>query len=153
MQISGINGEGEVVAGIVVMRFGENALKVIERVKAKIAEIEPGLPEGVRIRSAYDRSGLIHRSIDTLKHTLSHELAITAMICLIFLLHVRSGLVAAAVLPLGILMSFIVMKWYGITADGWTIMSTTLMHHHEYYPELCRTSGLTNTKHARPVRS
>jgi Cu/Ag efflux pump CusA len=111
------NGQGEVVAGIVVIRFGENALSVIENVKAKIEEIEPGLPEGVRIRTAYDRSGLINRSIDTLKVTLAEELAITAVICLIFLLHVRSGLVAAAVLPLGILMSFIVMKLCGINAN------------------------------------
>ncbi|REJ65694.1 MAG: AcrB/AcrD/AcrF family protein [Planctomycetota bacterium] len=111
------NGQGEVVAGVVVMRFGENALKVIEDVKAKIEEIEPGLPEGVRIRTAYDRSGLIHRSIDTLKETLAEELAITAIICLIFLLHVRSGLVAAAVLPLGILLAFIVMKLCGINAN------------------------------------
>ena len=111
------NGQGEVVAGIVVMRFGENALKVIEDVKAKIEEIEPGLPEGVRIRTAYDRSGLIDRSIDTLKETLTAELAITAVICLIFLMHVRSGLVAAAVLPLGILLAFIVMKLSGINAN------------------------------------
>ncbi len=111
------NGQGEVVAGIVVMRFGENALQVIDDVKAKIEEIEPGLPEGVRIRTAYDRSGLIHRSIDTLKETLTEELAITAIICLIFLLHVRSGLVAAAVLPLGILLAFIVMKLFGINAN------------------------------------
>jgi len=111
------DGQGEVVAGIVVMRFGENALTVIEDVKAKIEEIEPGLPEGVRIRSAYDRSGLIHRSIDTLKETLAEELAITAIICLIFLMHVRSGLVAAAVLPLGILLAFIVMKLSGINAN------------------------------------
>ena len=111
------NGQGEVVAGIVVMRFGENALKVIEAVKAKIEKIEPGLPEGVIIRSAYDRSGLIHRSIDTLKVTLAEELAITAIICLIFLLHVRSGLVAAAVLPLGILLAFIVMNLAGINAN------------------------------------
>ena len=111
------NGQGEVVAGIVVMRFGENALNVIEDVKAKIEEIEPGLPEGVRIRTAYDRSRLIHRSIHTLKETLAEELAITAVICLIFLLHVRSGLVAAAVLPLGILLAFIVMKLCGINAN------------------------------------
>ena len=111
------DGQGEVVAGIVVMRYGENALKVIEDVKAKIEEIEPGLPEGVRIRSAYDRSGLIHRSIDTLKETLAEELAITAIICLVFLLHVRSGLVAAAVLPLGILLAFTVMKLAGINAN------------------------------------
>jgi len=111
------NGQGEVVAGIVVMRYGENALKTIENVKRKIEELEPGLPDGVVIRSAYDRSGLIQRSVDTLKVTLTEELAITAIICLIFLLHIRSGLVAAAVLPLGILASFIVMKLAGVNAN------------------------------------
>ena len=111
------NGKGEVVAGIVVMRFGENALQVIDDVKTKIEQIEPGLPEGVRIRTAYDRSELIHRSIDTLTETLAQELAITVIICVIFLLHVRSGLVAAAVLPLGILLAFIVMKLVGVNAN------------------------------------
>ncbi len=111
------NGEGEVVAGIVVMRFGENALKTIDAVKAKIRQIEPGLPEGVVIRTAYDRSALIHRSIDTLKETLSEELLITTLICILFLLHVRSALVAAVVLPLGILMAFIIMKFAGINAN------------------------------------
>ena len=111
------NGTGEVVAGIVVMRFGENALKVIDSVKQKIRQIEPGLPEGVVIRTAYDRSGLIHRSIDTLIVTLAEELAITAFICLLFLWHVRSGLVAAMVLPLGILASFIAMNLAGINAN------------------------------------
>jgi len=144
------NGEGEVVAGIVVMRFGENALKVIDDVKAKIEQIEPGLPEGVRIRTAYDRSGLIHRSIDTLKETLAEELVITAVICLVFLLHVRSGLVAAAVLPLGILLAFIAMKLCGINAnimsisgiavaigtmvDSSIVMVENLHKHKEHHP-------------------
>ncbi len=111
------NGEGEVVAGVVVMRFGENALTVIDAVKDKIKQIESGLPEGVIIRSAYDRSGLIHRSIDTLKHTLAEELAITALIIVLFLFHIRSAIVAAVVLPLGILMAFLVMKLLGINAN------------------------------------
>jgi len=146
------NGEGEVVAGIVVMRFGENALSVIDAVKAKIEELEPGLPVGVRIRSAYDRSGLIHRSIDTLKETLAEELLITAVICLIFLLHVRSGLVAAAVLPLGILLAFVVMKLAGINAnimsisgiavaigtmvDSSIVMVENLHKHKEHNPDM-----------------
>ena len=146
------NGEGEVVAGVVVMRFGENALSVIDAVKAKIEELEPGLPEGVRIRSAYDRSGLIHRSIDTLKETLAEELLITAIICLIFLLHVRSGLVAAAVLPLGILLAFVVMKLAGINAnimsisgiavaigtmvDSSIVMVENLHKHKEHNPDM-----------------
>ncbi|HUG71589.1 MAG TPA: efflux RND transporter permease subunit, partial [Pirellulaceae bacterium] len=111
------NGQGEVVAGVVVMRYGENALKTIEAVKAKIEQIEAGLPEGVVIRSAYDRSGLIHRSIDTLKETLLEELAITTIIIIIFLLHIRSALVAAVVLPLGILLSFLAMRLLGINAN------------------------------------
>ncbi len=111
------NGQGEVVAGVVVMRQGENALEVIEASKQKIEEIEAGLPDGVVIRTAYDRSGLIHRSIRTLKTVLTEELAITALICLVFLFHIRSGLVAAAVLPLGILASFIVMNAMGINAN------------------------------------
>ncbi|VAX36077.1 Cobalt-zinc-cadmium resistance protein CzcA; Cation efflux system protein CusA [hydrothermal vent metagenome] len=111
------NGEGEVVAGVVVMRFGENALTVIESVKEKIKQIEAGLPEGVVIRSAYDRSRLIHRSIDTLKHTLAEELAITAIIIVVFLFHIRSALVAAVVLPLGILMAFLGMNLLGINAN------------------------------------
>ncbi|MFH1302092.1 MAG: efflux RND transporter permease subunit, partial [Planctomycetota bacterium] len=111
------NGEGEVVAGVVVMRFGENALTVIDAVKDKIQQIEAGLPEGVVIRSAYDRSGLIHRSIDTLKHTLAEELVITGLIIVIFLFHIRSALVAAVVLPLGILMAFLAMNLLGINAN------------------------------------
>ncbi|MBW3541954.1 MAG: efflux RND transporter permease subunit, partial [Planctomycetes bacterium] len=111
------NGRGEVVAGVVVMRFGENALTTIDAVKQKIEQIESGLPEGVVIRSAYDRSELIRRAIGTLRTTLTEELLVTAAICIIFLLHVRSGLVAAAVLPLGILVAFIVMKFVGISAN------------------------------------
>lgn len=160
------NGKGEVVAGIIVMRQGENALQVIEDVKAKIEEMEPGLPDGVVVRTAYDRSSLIHRSIDTLAETLIEELAITTIICLLFLARLRSALlailislttmalwyvltnvvgmpvgvtigvaavifiaalllmpsvrspvVAAIVLPLGILMSFLVMKLCGVNAN------------------------------------
>lgn len=111
------NGDGEVVAGIVVMRYGENALEVIDAVKEKLKEIEPGLPEGVVVRSAYDRSALIRRAVGTLKLTLGEELAITTLVCLAFLFHVRSTLVAAVVLPLGILASFIVMRLVGINAN------------------------------------
>lgn len=111
------NGKGNVVAGVVVMRYGENALEVINAVKEKIRQLEPGLPDGVVIRTGYDRSGLIHRSINTLKVTLAEELAITTLICLMFLFHVRSALVAAIVLPLGILMAFIVMNLIGVGAN------------------------------------
>ena len=111
------NGQGEVVAGVVVMRFGENALHTIEAVKDKIRQIEAGLPDGVVIRSAYDRSHLIRRSIDTLKHTLAEELLITTIIVILFLGHIRSSLVAAVVLPLGILLAFLVMSQLGINAN------------------------------------
>ncbi|MFQ5714902.1 MAG: efflux RND transporter permease subunit [Candidatus Scalinduaceae bacterium] len=111
------NGLGEVVAGIVVMRYGENALKTIDAVKKKIRQIESGLPEGVVIKKAYDRSPLIRRSINTLEHQLVEEMIIVALICVIFLLHVRSALVSAITLPIGILISFIVMKAMGIGAN------------------------------------
>jgi Cu(I)/Ag(I) efflux system membrane protein CusA/SilA len=111
------DGQGEVVGGIVVMRYGENALEVIKNVKKKIEEISPGLPEGVVIRTAYDRSSLILRSINTLKHQLIEEMLIVALVCVVFLWHAQSALVAAVSLPLGVLMSFIVMSFLGINAN------------------------------------
>ncbi len=111
------NGEGEVVGGIVVMRYGENALEVIRNVKKKIGEISAGLPPGVKIHTAYDRSDLIIRSIHTLRHELIQEMLIVALVCVIFLWHARSALVAFFTLPLGILISFIVMKLIGINAN------------------------------------
>ena len=97
------NGTGEVVSGIVVMRFGENALEVIRNVKERIAEIESGLPEGVRIREVYDRSSLILRAIDNLKNTLIEESVIVAVVCIVFLFHFRSALVGIFTLPVGVL--------------------------------------------------
>jgi len=111
------NGQGEVVGGIVVMRYGENALEVIRNVKKKIDEISAGLPPGVKIHTAYDRSNLILRSIDTLKHELIQQMIIVAIVCVIFLWHARSALVAAFSLPLGILISFIVMRLLGVNAN------------------------------------
>ncbi len=111
------NGKGEAVAGIVVMRFGSNALKTIEAVKERIREIERGLPAGVRIRTAYDRSDLIHRAIATLRDKLIEESLIVAGVAVVFLLHARSALVAIVTLPLGILISFIVMRWIGVNAN------------------------------------
>jgi len=111
------NGEGEVVGGIVVMRHGENARTVIENVKKKISEISAGLPEGVEIKTAYDRSGLIRRSIDTLSRELLQQMIIVVLVCMLFLWHARSALVAAISLPLGILISFIVMRYLGINAN------------------------------------
>jgi Cu(I)/Ag(I) efflux system membrane protein CusA/SilA len=112
-----LDGRGEVVAGIVVMRFGTDALKTIEAVKARIAEIQEGLPAGVRLRTAYDRSDLIHRAIETLRDKLIEESLIVAAVAVVFLLHFRSALVAIITLPLGILISFIVMRWIGVNAN------------------------------------
>ncbi|MHB8950489.1 MAG: efflux RND transporter permease subunit [Rhodoferax sp.] len=112
-----LNGEGEVVSGIAMARYGENALEVIANVKEKIAEIGPGLPEGVTIEPVYDRSELIYRAIDTLKNTLIEELIIVAVVCFVFLLHLRSALVATIMLPIAILMAFIAMRALGMTSN------------------------------------
>ena len=112
-----LNGEGEVVGGIVVIRFGENALDVIKKVKERIGELKSGLPEGVEIKPAYDRSGLILRAIDNLKSTLLEEIAIVAAVCIIFLLHLRSAFVGVVTLPLAVLISFIIMENQGINAN------------------------------------
>ena len=114
------DGEGEVVSGIVLQRFGQNALDVIANVKAKVKEIAAGLPEGVRIEPVYDRSDLIHRAIDTLIRTLIEESIVVALVCFVFLLHVRSALVAIVTLPVGVLMAFLAMHFLGI---GSNIMS------------------------------
>ena len=112
-----LNGEGEVVSGIVVARFGENALAVIDGVKAKIDSLRAGLPDGVTIETVYDRSDLIRRAIATLQSTLIQESLIVALVCALFLLHVRSALVVIIVLPLGVLFSFICMRLLGINAN------------------------------------
>ena len=111
------NGQGEVVAGIVVMRFGSDALTTIEAVKVRLAEIERGLPPRVRIRTAYDRSELIHRAIGTLQEKLVEESLIVAAVTVVFLVHVRSALVAIVTLPLGILISFITMRAIGVNVN------------------------------------
>jgi Cu(I)/Ag(I) efflux system membrane protein CusA/SilA len=111
------NGEGDVVAGIVVMRQGENALSVIERVKEKLHEIEPGLPKGVKLVTAYDRSDLILRSIDNLKHTLIEEIVIVALVIFIFLWHIPSAIIPAITIPIAIVISFIPMKAMGLTSN------------------------------------
>jgi len=115
--VTELNGEGEVVSGIAMARYGQNALEVIANIKSKIAEIAPGLPEGVTVQTVYDRSELIHRAIDTLKRTLIEELIIVAIVCFVFLLHVRSALVATVMLPIAILMAFIAMHALGISAN------------------------------------
>ncbi len=111
------NGEGEVVGGIVVMRWGENALKTIHAVKKKLAELQKGLPEGVTIKTAYDRSGLIERAIDNLKFKLLEESIVVALVTIIFLLHFRSSLVAIFTLPMGILIAFLIMNYQGLNAN------------------------------------
>ena len=111
------NGRGEAVAGIVIMRFHADALKTIEAVKARIQEIQAGLPRGVRIVPVYDRSDLIHRAIATLKDKLVEESVIVAAVAVLFLLHASSALVAIITLPLGILISFIVMRLIGVSAN------------------------------------
>ncbi len=115
--VADLDGRGDVVGGIVVMRFGENALATIDRVKEKIAEIEAGLPAGVVLKPVYDRSDLILRAIATLREKLIEESVVVALVCLVFLFHVRSALVIILTLPLGILMAFIAMRFLGISAD------------------------------------
>ncbi len=108
--IAELDGEGETVAGIAIARYGENALSVIHNLKTKIAEIASGLPDGVSIVPVYDRSDLIHRAISTLRSTLIEESAIVAIVCLVFLFHARSALVAIVMLPIGVLIAFIAMS-------------------------------------------
>ena len=115
--IAELNGQGEAVGGVVVMRYGENALRVINAVKQRIAEITPALPAGVRIVPTYDRSDLIHGSIKTLWRTLIEESIIVGLVCALFLLHTRSALVALATLPLGILIALALIRWIGINAN------------------------------------
>ena len=112
-----LNGEGEVVGGIVVVRYGANVHDVVERVKARLGELQSGLPEGVEIVPVYDRTSLIERSIDTLREKLLEEMAVVALVCVLFLLHVRSALVAVLTLPLAVLMAVIVMYLQGINAN------------------------------------
>ena len=118
--ITELNGEGEVASGIALQRSGANALTVIDNVKARIQDIAPALPEGTQIVPVYDRSELIHRAIATLKTTLVEESIIVALVCIVFLLHVRSALVAILMLPVGILLAFVAMRLLGL---GSNIMS------------------------------
>ena len=112
-----LNGEGEVVAGVIVMRSGENALSVINGVKEKLKQLQNGLPEGIEIVTVYDRGPLIEDAVSYLTTKLIEEGLIVALVCFLFLLHVRSAFVAIITLPLGILAAFIVMSWQGITAN------------------------------------
>ena len=112
-----LDGEGEVVAGIAVARYGENALAVIDGLKQRIADITPGLPEGVSLRAVYDRSDLIHRAIATLRWTLVEEALIVALVCVVFLFHVRSAMVAIIMLPVGVLIAFLAMRLLGMNSN------------------------------------
>ena len=112
-----LDGEGEVVGGIVVMRFGENALDVIDRVKAKLVEIQGALPEGVRIVPTYDRSWLINESIGTLRTALIEEAVVVSLVILIFLFHVRSALISILALPIAVVASFIPMAYLGVSSN------------------------------------
>src|SRR5665213_2385740 len=115
--VAELNGEGEVVGGIVVMRYGENALNVIDGIKKKLEEIKPSLPNGVEVVTTYDRSQLIHRSIATLREKLIEESIVVALVCLVFLWHIRSALVAIITLPIAILLSFLPMHHLQLTSN------------------------------------
>lgn len=115
--IAELNGEGETVGGIVVMRFGENAQQVIIKVKEKLEQLKQGLPEGVEVVTVYDRSALIERAVDNLSYKLLEEFGVVALVCILFLFHVRSSLVAIISLPVGILTAFIVMHAQGLNAN------------------------------------
>jgi Cu(I)/Ag(I) efflux system membrane protein CusA/SilA len=115
--IAELNGEGEVVGGVVVMRFGENALTTIKAVKEKLGELSRSLPAGVEIIETYDRSALINRSVETLSHKLIEEFIIVVLVCAVFLFHFRSSLVIILSLPVGILIAFIVMHSIGVNAN------------------------------------
>jgi len=111
------NGEGEKVGGIVVMRYGENAKDVIERLKVKLTEVEKGLPPGVKFKMAYDRSDLIDATIATLKDAVLEEIIVVAIVLFIFLLHVRSALIVVITIPMSVLISFIMMSWFNISSN------------------------------------
>jgi len=115
--IAELNGEGETVGGVVVMRFGENAQKTIDGVKAKLTQLKKGLPAGVEVVPVYDRSALIERAVENLWFKLLEEFGVVALVCMVFLFHVRSSMVAIVSLPVGILTAFTVMHWQGLNAN------------------------------------
>ncbi len=115
--ISELDGKGEAVGGVIVMRAGKNALETIDGIKAKIASLQTGLPKGVEIIATYDRSELIHKSVATLRDRLIEEFVVVTLVCALFLFHLRSALVAIVSLPLGILAAFAVMSWQGVNAN------------------------------------
>ncbi|HEX6333591.1 MAG TPA: efflux RND transporter permease subunit, partial [Flavisolibacter sp.] len=120
------NGQGEKVGGIVVMRYGENAKEVIDRVKAKLADVEKGLPAGIKFKVAYDRSDLIEATIATLKEAVIEEIIVVSLVLFIFLLHARSALVVVLTIPLSVLIAFILMKTFGITSNIMSLAGVAL---------------------------
>jgi Cu(I)/Ag(I) efflux system membrane protein CusA/SilA len=120
------NGEGEKVGGIVIMRYGENAKDVTSRIKEKLPDIEKGLPPGVKFKMAYDRSTLIDATIATLKDAVIEEIIVVAIVLLIFLLHVRSALIVIITIPISVLISFIMMSWFGITSNIMSLAGVAL---------------------------
>ena len=115
--IAELNGEGEAVSGIAVARYGQNALDVIDNLKSRIAEISSGLPEGVSLQAVYDRSELIHRAVNNLKRILIEESIVVAVVCMVFLLHARSALVAIIMLPIGVLIALTAMHMLGLNSN------------------------------------
>ncbi len=120
------NGEGEKVGGIVVMRYGENAKEVIDKVKEKIKDVEKGLPAGVKFHVAYDRSDLIEATIDTLKKAVIEEIIVVAIVLFIFLLHVRSALVVIITILMSVLISFIMMDWFNVSSNIMSLAGVAL---------------------------
>lgn len=120
------NGEGEKVGGIVVMRYGQNAKDVIDRVKLKLTDVEKGLPPGVQFKAAYDRSDLIESTIATLKEAVIEEIIIVSLVLFLFLLHIRSALVVVITIPISVLIAFILMKWFGITSNIMSLAGVAL---------------------------
>jgi CzcA family heavy metal efflux pump len=120
------NGEGEKVGGIVIMRYGENAKQVIDRVKEKIEDISKGLPSGIAIKPAYDRSELIEATINTLRHAVTEEIIVVALVLFVFLLHVRSAIIVVITIPASVLFAFILMNWFGITSNIMSLAGVAL---------------------------
>ena len=120
------NGGGEKVGGIVIMRYGENAKDLIQRVKEKLKDVEKGLPAGVTFHVAYDRSDLIDATIATLSEAVAEELIVVSIVLLLFLFHVRSALIVIITIPLSVLFAFILMKWFGITSNIMSLAGVAL---------------------------
>ena len=120
------NGEGEKVGGIVIMRYGENAKDVIDRLKIKLGSVEKGLPPGVKFHIAYDRSNLIEATIATLSEAVIEEIVVVAIVLFIFLLHARSAFIVIVTIPMSVLIAFIMMKWFGITSNIMSLAGVAL---------------------------